>query len=214
VPETPPTPTAGWSDPEQVDWYVRRIGKLEARLAGEQVLADVLPPAPERALDMGCGDGRLTALILSQRRSVTEVVAIDASPPMLVLARERFSGDARCDVRHWDLRDPITPLGSFDLIVSGFAIHHVEDSRKRDLFDEVSHSLASGGVFANLEVVRSATPERHAEFLSAIGRTADDREDRLATIEDQLGWMRESGLDNVDCLWRWRGFALLVGEVR
>jgi hypothetical protein len=63
-----------------------------------------------------------------------------------------------------------------------------------------------------LEVVASATPERHAEFLSAIGRTADDADDRLARVEDQLDWMRAAGLTNVDCLWRWRGFALLVGE--
>ncbi len=64
----------------------------------------------------------------------------------------------------------------------------------------------------NLEVIASATAQRHAEFLTAIGRTHDDPEDRLAPIEDQLVWMHDAGMDNVDCLWRWRGFALLAGE--
>lgn len=68
-------------------------------------------------------------------------------------------------------------------------------------------------MFLNLEVVASATRERHAEFLAAIGRTADDPEDRLAGVEEQLGWMRDAGMANVDCLWRWWGFALLAGEV-
>jgi hypothetical protein len=66
-------------------------------------------------------------------------------------------------------------------------------------------------VFANLEVVQSATPELHAAFRRAIGREADDPEDHLAPVDAQLEWMRAAGLEQVDCLWRWRGFALLVG---
>ncbi len=67
-------------------------------------------------------------------------------------------------------------------------------------------------MFVNLEVVASATPERHDDFIAAIGRTADDPEDRLASVDAQLAWMREAGMTNVDCLWRWRGFAVLAGE--
>jgi hypothetical protein len=67
-------------------------------------------------------------------------------------------------------------------------------------------------LFANLEVVASATRELHAEFLELIGRPADDPEDRLVEVDRQLAWMREAGLTQVDCLWRWRGFALLAGR--
>ena len=42
--------------------------------------------------------------------------------------------------------------------------------------------------------------------------TADDSEDRLAPIQDQLRWLREAGFANVDRQWRWHGFALMVGE--
>ena len=205
------TPTGGWNDPEQVGWYTSRIGGLEPRRAGEAVLLEVLPDAPRRVLDLGCGDGRLGGLVLDARASVEHLVAVDRSPPMLERARQRFGGDARADVRQWDLADAITPLGRFDLVVSGFAIHHLADERKRELFGEVVAQLAPGGTFANLEVVQSATPGRHAEFLAAIGRTADDPEDHLAPVEDQLTWMGASGFTDVDCLWRWRGFALLVG---
>ena len=210
--EANPTPVGGWSDPAQVEWYVDRIGKLEGRQAGERVFADVIPPAPAGVLDLGCGDGRLAALVLAGRPMVERVVAVDCSPPMVDRARARFATDTRVDVREWDLRDPIGSLGRFDLIVSGFAIHHLEHPRKRQLFEEVANQLTDAGVFMNLEVVASATPKRHADFLEAIGRTADDPEDRLASIEEQLAWMRDAGMVNVDCLWRWRGFALLVGE--
>jgi tRNA (cmo5U34)-methyltransferase len=206
------TPTGGWSDPDQVEWYTARIGRLEARLQGEAVLADVLPPAPRRVLDLGCGDGRMADLVRSRRSSVERIVAVDRSLPMLERARERFAGDERGEIGEWDLADPIWPLGRFDVVVSGFAVHHLDDLRKRDLFGEVAGMLEPGGLFANLEVVASSTPARHEEFLAAIGRTANDPVDRLASIGDQLTWMRDAGLSDVDCLWHWRGFALFVGS--
>ncbi len=202
----------GWHDPTQVDEYLERVGTLPPRLAGEAVLVEVLPPAPERVLDLACGDGRLAALVLGARPSVAQVVVVDRSEPMLARARQRFGADPRVEVRAGDLADPLAPLGSFDLIVSGFAIHHLDDSGKRRLFGQVAAQLTPGGVFANLEVVASATPELHDTFRRAIGRPADDPEDQLAPVDDQLRWMREAGLVQVDCMWRWRGFALLVGQ--
>jgi len=206
------TPTAGWDDAQQVGWYLDRIDRLPPRLAGESVLAEILPPNPARVLDLGCGDGRLATLVLEARPSVSSVTLVDRSEPMLEAARTRFAGNDRVEIRTWDLNDPLGPLGRFDVIVSGFAIHHTEDERKRSLFAEVAAQLEPGGVFANLEIVASATPELHAEFLAAIGRTADDPADRLAPVEPQLEWMRAAGLRQVDCLWRWRGMALLVGR--
>ena len=208
----PSTPTAGWGDPAQVDWYLERIGGLPPRVAGEDVLRELLPPHPRSVLDLGCGDGRLASLALEARPMVSHVVAVDVSASMLDRARQRFADDPRVTVRPWDLADPIVALGTFDVIISGFAIHHLEHDRKRALFGEVARQLSPGGLFANLEVVSSATPELHADFLDAIGRTADDPEDRLATVETQARWMRQCGLVQVDCLWRWRGFALLVGR--
>lgn len=202
---------SGWHDHALVDEYLQRVGGLPARIAGEAVLVEVMPNEVQRVADLGCGDGRLAALVLEARPDVSEVVAVDASPPMLAKANERFRGDDRVRVLEWDLRDNVSPLGDFDLIVSGFAIHHLDHDRKRALFSEVKGQLRPGGVFANLEVVASATPELHATFRAAIGRAHDDPEDQLVDVESQLTWMREAGLQQVDCLWRWRGFALLVG---
>ncbi len=204
---------SSWSDPALVDRYLARIGGLPPRAAGEEVLVSALPDSPCTVLDLGCGDGRLAALVLEHRPSVRSVVAVDSSPTMLGYARSRFTDDDRVGIRVWDLNDDLTPLGSFDVVVAGFSIHHVEDDRKRALFGEVAHQLTDHGFFANLEVVSSATPELHRQFLDLIGRPDNDPEDRLASIEDQLAWMREAGLTEVDCLWRWRGFALLVGRV-
>ena len=204
----------GWNEPAQAVEYLDRIAGLPPRAQGEAVFRDALPERPRSVLDLGCGDGRLAALVLDARPSITRAVAIDRSPPMLERAAERFGLDDRVRVIRWDLNDSIRAFGTFDLVVSGFAIHHLEDERKQRLFAEVARQLEPGGWFFNLEVTKSSTPALHQHFLEAIGRTEDDPEDRLVSAETQAEWMHDAGLTDVHCRWRWRGFALLAGRGR
>ena len=203
---------ATWQDEAKVEEYVGRVGRLAARQAGEAELVEALPTTVRRVLDLGCGDGRLAALVLEARPEAEGAIGLDSSPPMLDLARRRFQDDARVEVRSHDLDEALPVLGPFDVVVSGFAIHHLAHERKRSLFGEVVQALRPGGVFANLEVVQCATPELHEEFNRRIDRPGGDPQDVLAQVEPQLGWMRDAGLLQVDCSWRWRGFALLVGQ--
>jgi SAM-dependent methyltransferase len=166
----------------------------------------------ERVLDLGCGDGRLVSLVLEARAEVAEAIGLDNSPPMLELARQRFAADDRVTIEEHDLGRPLSVPGPFDVVLSGFAIHHLPDARKRSLFEEIHDLLRPGGVFVNLEVVQCATPELHEEFNRRIERPGGDPEDVLAPVDVQLEWMRAAGLAQVDCNWRWRGFAVLVGQ--
>jgi tRNA (cmo5U34)-methyltransferase len=202
-----------WKDEEKVDEYVLRVDRLAARSMGEAELIEALPVEVHRLLDLGCGDGRLAALVLGARPHVSEAIGLDDSPPMLKLARARFHDDDRVQIVEHDLRHALPSLGVFDVVIAGFAIHHLDHDRKQSLFSEIVEILRPGGAFINLEVVQCATPELHEEFNRRIGRPGGDPEDILAGVETQLAWLRGAGLSQVDCNWRWRGFALLVGEV-
>jgi SAM-dependent methyltransferase len=114
------TSTGGWSDAEQIGWYLGRIDGLEPRRAGEQVLLEALPAFPKRVLDLGCGDGRLAALVLDNRASVESVLAVENSVPMLELARERFRSEPRVAVERHDLVEDVCGLGAADVIVSPY----------------------------------------------------------------------------------------------
>lgn len=145
----------------------------------------------------------------------TKGVALDFSEPMLQLARKRFAKEKLVKVMEHDLNvpPPAAELGSFDLVISGLAIHHVTHERKKQLYQEIFHLLNHNGVFCNLEHVASPTESLHRKFLKAVGLTPEtyDPSNKLLYVETKLRWLREIGFQDVDCLWKWREVALHVG---
>jgi ubiquinone/menaquinone biosynthesis C-methylase UbiE len=83
-------------------------------------LEATLPACGGRALDVGCGSGRLTAL-LAQR--FDEVVGIDISPSLIEIARRKRSAAGI----HYELEDVCTfeDGPGFELVFSSTTLHHV-----------------------------------------------------------------------------------------
>lgn len=199
-----------WSDPERVAEYLSR--EIPHRLTAENLLLEALPPRVERFLDLGTGDGRMVALVRS-RHPEARAVGLDGSKPMLARAADRFAADPLVELQAHELGLPLPVEGPFDAVVSGLAIHHLEDERKRALFGEVQALLVPGGAFANLDLVSSPSPQIHERFRREIGRTEDDPSDRLADLGEQLSWLRDAGFSAVDCHFKWLELALLVALV-
>jgi tRNA (cmo5U34)-methyltransferase len=203
-----------WQSPEHALAYLRRADRIPHRTAGEETLLAELPAECRRVLDLGAGDGRLLGLVLLAHPGA-EGVAVDFSPAMIDKLLARFGDDPRVEVVRHDLAQSLpATLGRFDAVVSSFAIHHVEHGRKLTLYAEIFAALNPGGVFANLEHVASPTDALHRRFFQAMGMTLadEDTSNRLLDVETQLHWLREIGFDDVDCYWKWRELALLVGR--
>jgi SAM-dependent methyltransferase len=93
---------------------------------------------PRRVLEVGCGWGELAEWIA--RESAAEVLAVDLSPRMVELARER-GVDARLgDVQQLPFGD-----GEFDCVVAAWMLYHVPDLEAA--LGEIARVLRAGGRF-------------------------------------------------------------------
>jgi SAM-dependent methyltransferase len=201
-----------WQSPAHASAYLERADRIPHRSAGENVLLEEMPRSVRRVLDLGSGDGRLLELVLRARPEASGV-AVDFSAVMLERLQARFASP-RVQVVDHNLDYSLPSLGQFDVVVSSFAIHHLEHDRKRALYREIWTLLEPGGVFCNLEHVASASQYAHERFLEAMGTTADEEDpsNKLLDVRTQLEWLRQIGFVDVDCYWKWRELALLVGR--
>jgi len=201
-----------WPRADHAQWYLDRVATFPHLAEADAEMVAHLPPTLGRVLDLGCGDGRLMALVRSVRPGAWGI-ATDFSPVMLAAAAERFRAVDEVEVLDHDLDLPLPELGRFDAVVSSFAIHHVDHRRKETLYREIFDLLVPGGTFLNLEHVSSPSERLHHEFLAAfdIDPADDDPSNKLAPVGVQLQWLRAIGFDEVDCHWKWREMALLGG---
>lgn len=204
--------TNQWTSTEHALDYLNRADKIPHRTEGEATLLDWVPQTVKRILDLGTGDGRLLALLKLDRPDA-QGIALDFSPIMLESAKQRFADDPTLEVIAHNLDESLPHFGTFDAIVSSFAIHHLADDRKRSLYAEIFDRLEPGGIFCNLEHVASPTARLHEQFLLKIGYTpeTEDPSNQLLDVETQLNWFRDIGFIDVDCYWKWLEMALLVG---
>lgn len=202
-----------WTKPEHALEYLSRLTTVPHRQEGEATLIAEVCKESQHILDLGCGNGHLLNLLLAHC-PLAHGVGLDLSETMLDEAGKRFAGNPRVTLIQQNLDKTIPDLGVFDVVASSFAIHHCSHDRKKSLYEEIWNILAHGGVFCNLEHVASPNDSVHHRFLKAMNCLPEDEDpsNKLLEVETQLNWLRQIGFDDVDCYWKWRELALLLGR--
>jgi len=86
----------------------------KVRVAWRDLLLGVLPPAPARIADLGCGTATLSLLLAEAGYAVD---GVDFSPAMVRLARAKVAGRHGVTVSEADAGAPPLPAGAYDVVL-------------------------------------------------------------------------------------------------
>lgn len=182
-----------WNSEEYVeDWANRQRVNETLRNRQFTLLAGLVPMGredPFRFMDVGCGYGALSRFLLEYFPGAA-AVCHDGSAAMAKLGGERMrhlEGRFEYVISDFSKRDwSRAAEGEFDLVVSCNAIHNVRLGHVIEaVYEEIFGRVRSGGRFFNL--------------------------DRGSAVQDQLGWFRSAGFQDVECHEKGSGLSLYGG---
>lgn len=190
-------------------------------------------------IDLGCGSGVVARALLA-RYPQARALLVDFSEAMLAEANAQLGAHPNVLIVSGDLASSEwlnAVRGSApDLVVSGYAIHHLAHSRKRELYAEIFDLLPANGMFINIEHVASRSPQLEAasdelmiDTIHAFQRSKGSNRAReqvasefvhrpdktaniLAPVETQCEWLRAIGFAEVDCYFKVFELAVFGGR--
>ncbi len=205
--------------------------KMTRTCPSHQPLIDVIMRSakilarPKAIVELGVGTGLLAQELL-RAFPKARLTAIDFSPKMIERAAKRLSRlSARLELVEGDFYE--TPFPSKqELVVSSYAIHHLDDVQKAQLFEKIGDCLVEDGMFLNGDCVVSPSDRinklQNQCWLDAMHERKASQEDIdqtirdyyeydiPATVDDQLGWLDRAGFSEAECVWRNFGTALIL----
>jgi len=231
-----------WEQKEKLGKYIGGIRQFFP-LASEQldVIAIIIYKFNSEIktfLDLGCGGGFMGYYVF-EMFPAAKGVFMDVSNEMIKKAEAKANSfQAEFFVGDLSQADWIKPLpenAKFDLVISGYAIHHIENDEKKRLYRQIYNLLNPNGIFLNLEHVLSPTDDleklfrnlfddRMVDYHRHIGDEKPKEEiiekyhdpnhaalNKLELVEEQCKWLREIGFKQVDCYMKIFELALFGG---
>lgn len=185
------------------------------------------PLAPLDILDLGVGTG-LTSKVIQVLLPQANLTVVDFSENMIAGARERL-GVERVNYAVADYSKTDIAVGRFNIIMSVIGMHHQTDVGKILMFNKIRRGLERGnGVFIFGDLVTFRDPQKAAleaarHYHHLVEKAADDKTlaewahhhmflNQLATLEDQLDWLKEVGFENVQVVYQQFQTALIIAR--
>lgn len=147
---------------------------------------------PQRILDLGCGTGS-TTLMLKQAFPQAEIVGLDLSPYMLVMANHKAK-TAQFDIQlhHSKAEDTGFSNASFDLVTASLLFHEIPPVVSQSILQESFRLLRVGGEVVVLDGNQKTL--RHTDWLNQIFEEQYIESFAAGGVD---AWMGKAGFEDV-----------------
>lgn len=158
-------------DPEAIWWWGSPAGQKRAQRRGQMLTQATQLKAGMRVLEIGCGTGLFTAMLA---QSGAHIVAVDISPELIEIARQRAYPHSGVELRvmrfeDCDINEP------FDAIVGSSVLHHLDiDLSLRRVFELLKPNGSMAFAEPNM-LNPQIFLQRHVRFLrERVGESPDE----------------------------------------
>lgn len=194
------------------------------------VLARAAVAPGDRVVDLGCGSGQLTLPLARQGAVVT---GVDISPKMVELLRNRAASSNLDTVTGLvaSMEQAQFEPASLDLVVSNYALHHLQDRDKQDVLKRAAGWLRPGGrlIVGDMMFGRGNTARDRAIITAKVATLARRGpggwwrlaknivrfglriQERPVSIETWVRYFQDAGLTEVDAIPVVEEAAVVVG---
>jgi tRNA (cmo5U34)-methyltransferase len=212
---------------KQADEYEQLMVKLIPQYLGQhEIIYDLLPKEDRdyRVLDLGCGNGVLSELVL-RKLPRSFVVGFDLTENMLDAFGRKLSNYAgQFELRQGDYR--VDPIGKeYDVIIAGLTLHHLTWEEREKFYQTAYSALSPGGLFLARDIIvdedQRVVQDQYAHWKEFMKSQGEDPElwyskhaekDHPLTLADHFTWLRRAGFSKVACHWRLYNFAITTAE--
>ena len=196
-----------------------QVSTIDAKISLELITeaSKRIVPNAENLLDIGCGGGNYTLMMLTKIANLN-CTLVDLSKPMLDAAFERVSQKTnnKVTILQGDIRDAILPENQYDIILAGAVLHHLRDDDDwKTTFSKLFKLLKFGGclmisdlITQDTEILNDYTWERYGDYLESLNgkeyrqKVLDyvAKEDSPRSMNFQLDLMKQVGFRKVEIL--------------
>jgi tRNA (cmo5U34)-methyltransferase len=196
-----------------------QLSTIDAKISLELITeaSKRIVPNAENLLDIGCGAGNYSLMMLSKVPNLN-CTLVDLSKPMLDKALERISQatNKNVEIIQGDIREVGLEENHFDIILAGTVLHHLRDDQDwKTTFNKLYQLLKPGGclmisdlITQDTEILNNYTWERYGDYLELLGgkeyrsKVLDyvAKEDSPRSMNYQLDLMKKVGFRSVEIL--------------